>query len=81
MSELGDTYKDYHEIKKELREKRNDKWSEVLESIGAKELSDGVWRKDNWDFYPYKGGARNYRTGQRARIESAIKQVTEDTNA
>lgn len=68
MSDLRDDFIAYRAHSKELRNKRFDKWLPLIKKAGAKELIMGVWRIGDWDLYPYKSGARNYKTGKRCYI-------------
>ena len=75
---MGDMKEDFlalHEYNKEKREKRFTKWLELINKAGAKELSSGVYRLGDWDLYPYKSGARNYKTKKRAYIGDVLSVV------
>ena len=73
MSDLGDCYKEWREHKKKVRHKNFLKWVNVMDEIGAIKLTDGVYRLGDWDLYPSKGMARNYRTNKWQRIEKKSK--------
>ena len=73
MSDMKEQFEVFSEIKKEQRESRFNKWIKVIEEKGARELSYGVFRLGEWDLYPFKAGARNYKTGQRTYIGKVLR--------
>ena len=78
MGDMAEDFKELSEIRQEQREKRAEKWLPILHEKGAKELTCGVYRLGDWDFYPYKGGARNFKTGQRAPIGRILETEVQD---
>ena len=73
MGDMAKQFKELSEIHKEQRENRFNKWIGVILAKGGKELAYGVYRLGEWDLYPYKAGARNYKTGQRAYIGKVLR--------
>lgn len=73
MGDMAEQFKELSEIHKEQRESRFNKWIKVIEEKGARELSYGVFRLGEWDLYPFKAGARNYKTGQRSYIGKVLR--------
>lgn len=73
MCDMAEQFEAFTEIKKEQRESRFNKWIDVILAKGGRELTYGVYRLGEWDLYPYKAGARNYKTGQRAYIGKVLR--------
>lgn len=73
MGDMAEQFKELSEIHKEQRESRFNKWIDVILAKGGKELTYGVYRLGEWDLYPYKAGARNYKTGQRSYIGKVLR--------
>ena len=74
MGDVGEDYRAYREYKKEVRQKNFLKWIDVMDEIGAMELTAGVYRWRTWDLYPYKGMARNYKTKKYKSIEDVLRE-------
>lgn len=73
MGDLGDDYRAWREHKKKKRQKNFFKWIDVMDEIGAVELTMGVYRFGSWDLYPYKDMARNYKTGEWSSIKKVVR--------
>ena len=70
---MADTFRAMREYKRQKRWKSEFSWTRKLENAGARFLTDGVYRLGDFDCYPARGYARNYRTNKRTCIEYVIK--------
>ncbi|MGV3278253.1 hypothetical protein ACFX5K_01235 [Rickettsiales bacterium LUAb2] len=59
----------------EKRENCFNNYIPTILALGAKKLTEGVYRVGDYDLYPYKAGARNYKTGKRMYINKAISII------
>ena len=80
MSELGELFKEYKEIKEQEKQKRFEYYEPILVKLGAKELTKGVYRLGGFDCYPYKGRARNMKTGEMVSIKKAVEKRIRNIN-
>lgn len=72
MGDMADTYNALRQHQKEKRKNNETYWKSKIESVGAKFLTEGVYRLGDFDIYPTRGYARNYKTNKRTSIEKAI---------
>jgi len=61
------------EHRKEQRRRNNQTYESRLETAGARFMTDGVYRLGDFDCYPAREYARNYRTNQRTSIAMVLK--------
>lgn len=80
MTELSEIFKEYQEIKQQERQKRFEYYEPILIKLGAKKMSEGVYRIGGFDCYPYKGSARNNKTGEMLPIRTAIEKRIRNLN-
>lgn len=76
MGDMADDFRAYSEHMKWKRQKRNKLYEPKLIELGAIKLSDGVYRLGDWDFYPYKGICRNFKTNKRNSINKQLNRRT-----
>lgn len=62
-----------HKRRKERQLYLGNRYAHELQAAGAVFKTEGVYRLGNFDCYPARGYARNYRTNQRTCIEFVIK--------
>jgi hypothetical protein len=72
MGDMADTYKALRQHQKERRKNNETYWKNKMENVGAKFLTEGVYRLGDFDIYPARGYARNYKTNKRTSIERVI---------
>ena len=72
MGDMADTYKALRQHQKERRKNNETYWKSKIENVGAKFLTEGVYRLGDFDIYPARGYARNYKTNKRTSIERVI---------
>lgn len=75
MGDVGEDYRAYREYKKEVRQKNFFKWIDIMDEIGARKLTAGVYRWRTWDLYPQKEMGRNFRTKKWETIEKILEEV------
>lgn len=73
MGDMGEIFNAMKEHRKEQRQRNNQTYESRLEAAGARFLTDGVYRLGDFDCYPARGYARNYRNNRRTCIEYVIK--------
>lgn len=73
MGDMAEEFRVYREYKKKAREEEYNSCIDMIRASGARELTMGVFRYKQWDLYPYKGMARNYRTNEYKTIEEVLK--------
>ena len=73
MGDMADTFRAMREYKKQKRWAVEFSWTRKLEDAGARFLTDGVYRLGDFDIYPAREYARNYRTNQRTSIAMVLK--------
>jgi hypothetical protein len=73
MGDMGEIFRDMRADAKERGERRSESYEPQLEAAGAVFKTDGVWRLGDFDCYPSKGYARNYRTNSKTSIELVLK--------
>lgn len=72
MGDMADTYNALRQYQKEKRKNNETYWKSKIENVGAKFLTEGVYRLGDFDIYPARGYARNYKTNKRISIERVI---------
>ena len=72
MGDMADTYNALRQYQKEKRKNNETYWKSKIENVGAKFLTEGVYRLGDFDIYPARGYARNYKTNKRTSIERVI---------
>ena len=72
MGDMADTYNALRQYQKEKRKNNEAYWKSKIENAGAKFLTEGVYRLGDFDIYPARGYARNYKTNKRTSIERII---------
>lgn len=73
MGDMGETFNILKERRQMRREFNKQEYEEPLLAAGAKCLTDGVYRLGDFDCYPARGYARNYKNNRRTCIEFVIK--------
>lgn len=73
MGDIGDMYNELREHRRKVADKREQEYEPMLEKAGAMFMTLGVYRLGDFDCYPRRGYARNYRTNERTSIEKVIK--------
>ena len=74
MGDMADTYNALRQYQKEKRKNNETYWKSKIENVGAKFLTEGVYRLGDFDIYPARGYARNYKTNKRTSIERVISR-------
>lgn len=74
MGDMAEDFRALRECRKKVREEEYNSCIDMIIKSGARELTMGVYRYKQWDLYPYKGMARNYKTKKYSRIEDVIKE-------
>ena len=64
----SEDWADFKLIKKELKRVNNEKYLPILIEAGAEFKTEGVYRLGDYDYYPSKGKARNFRTNETKNI-------------
>ena len=72
MGDMADTYNALRQYQKEKRKNNETYWKSKIENVGAKFLTEGVYRLGDFDIYPNRGYARKYKTNKRISIERVI---------
>lgn len=72
MGDMADTYNALRQYQKEKRKNNGAYWKSKIEKVGAKFLTEGVYRLGDFDIYTARGYARNYKTNKRTSIERVI---------
>lgn len=72
MGDMADTYNALRQYQKEKRKNNETYWKSKIDKVGAKFLTEGVYRLGDFDIYPARGYARNYKTNKRTSIERVI---------
>ena len=72
MGDMADTYNALRQHQNEKRKNNEAYWKSKIENVGAKFLTEGVYRLGDFDIYPARGYARNYKTNKRTSIERVI---------
>lgn len=70
---MGEIFNAMREHRKERQRKLSDGYEPALVAAGAEFKTDGVYRLGDFDCYPGRGYARNYRNNRRTCIEFVIK--------
>ena len=73
MGDMGEIFNAMREHKKERKHYLDVRYAHELIAAGAEFKTDGVYRLGDFDCYPGRGYARNYRTNKRTCIEYVIK--------
>lgn len=73
MGDMADTFRAMREYKRQKRWSSEFTWTRKLEDAGARFLTDGVYRLGDFDIYPARGYARNYRNNRRTSIGMVLK--------
>ena len=73
MGDIGEIFNAMRADKKERAHYRGNRYAAELSAAGAEFKTDGVYRLGDFDCYPGRGYARNYRTNKKTCIEFVIK--------
>jgi len=76
MGDVGEAHKAYKNHLVGVRLDRKYRNEPFLELIGARFLTDGVYRYENWDAYPEKDYVRDFKTGQTMGFRQWRKMIT-----
>lgn len=74
MGDMADDFRFLRECRKKAREEEYNSCIDMIRKSGARELTMGVFRYKQWDLYPYKGMARNYKTKKYKSIEDVLRE-------
>lgn len=73
MGDMREIFDAMREHRKQKQRDSNDRYTPKLQACGAMFMTEGVYRLGDFDCYPGRGYARNYRTNRRTCIEFVIK--------
>jgi len=73
MGDMGEIFNSMREQRKEKKYYLSVRYAHELESAGAEFKTEGVYRLGDFDCYPGRGYARNYKNNKRTCIEFVIK--------
>lgn len=73
MGDIGEMYNELRERRKQVAHYRGNRYAAELNAAGAEFKTEGVYRLGDFDCYPGRGYARNYRTNKKTCIEFVIK--------
>jgi hypothetical protein len=73
MGDMGELFNLLRSQKKERAHYLGTRYTHELCAAGAQFKTDGVYRLGDFDCYPGRGYARNYRTNKKTCIEYVIK--------
>lgn len=73
MGDMREIFDAMRDRRKERRLYLGNRYAHELQAAGAVFKTEGVYRLGDFDCYPARGYARNYRTNQRTCIEFVIK--------
>lgn len=73
MGDMKEVFDAMREIRKERQHYLGNRYAHELQTAGAEFKTEGVYRLGDFDCYPGRGYARNYRTNRRTCIEFVIK--------
>jgi len=76
MGDVGEAHRAYKQHLQGVRLDREHRNIPFLEKIGAVFLTDGVYRYENWDVYPAKDYARDFKTRETMYFRQWRKMIT-----